>query len=107
VRLKTDDVLRMGARCQKCHQQEYAEWAAGPHSATTDGKLLLEQLGLSDRLRHPKLAEQPAIFCLACQAERLVHDPFGRPETATVHGACAKKKAKGAPVLARLSTALP
>lgn len=34
VRLKGDDILRMGGRCQKCHRQEYADWAAGPHSAT-------------------------------------------------------------------------
>ena len=34
VRLKNDDVLRMSSRCQKCHQQEYAEWAAGPHAVT-------------------------------------------------------------------------
>jgi len=34
VRLKADDVQKMGARCGKCHQQEYADWAAGPHSAT-------------------------------------------------------------------------
>jgi hypothetical protein len=34
VRLKADDVLRMGSRCQKCHQQEYADWAAGPHAAS-------------------------------------------------------------------------
>jgi hypothetical protein len=97
VRLKTDDVLRMGNRCEKCHRQEYAEWAAGPHSATYKEILLddshnhREQLmddclrchgmhfngGIHDlvtpldtkgpwRLRDSKLAEQPAIPCLAC-----------------------------------------
>jgi len=34
VRLKTEDALRVGERCRKCHQQEYADWAAGPHGAT-------------------------------------------------------------------------
>jgi len=34
VRLKTGDVLRMGERCRNCHEQEFADWAAGPHSAT-------------------------------------------------------------------------
>lgn len=34
VRLKTEDVLGVGERCRKCHQQEYADWAAGAHSAT-------------------------------------------------------------------------
>jgi hypothetical protein len=34
VRLKADDVQKMAGRCAKCHQQEYADWAAGPHAAT-------------------------------------------------------------------------
>jgi len=34
VRLKTDEVQKMGKRCGTCHQQEYADWAAGPHAAT-------------------------------------------------------------------------
>ena len=34
LRLKDDDVQKMGSRCGKCHQQEYADWATGPHSAT-------------------------------------------------------------------------
>ncbi len=34
VRLKTEDVLKIGDRCVKCHRQEYADWSAGPHSAT-------------------------------------------------------------------------
>src|SRR5438270_8280156 len=34
VRLKPDDIQKMSARCAKCHRQEYADWAAGPHAAT-------------------------------------------------------------------------
>ena len=34
VRLKTDDVLKIGARCAKCHREEFADWSAGPHGAT-------------------------------------------------------------------------
>ena len=34
VRLKEDDVLRMTGHCEKCHQQEYADWAASSHAAT-------------------------------------------------------------------------
>jgi hypothetical protein len=34
VRLKTDDVLAIETRCAKCHREEYADWSAGPHSAT-------------------------------------------------------------------------
>ena len=33
IRLRDVDVLEMTANCQKCHQQEYATWHAGPHSA--------------------------------------------------------------------------
>lgn len=42
VRLKTKDALQMGQRCRKCHQQEYADWAAGPH-AVTYAEVLLDK----------------------------------------------------------------
>jgi len=42
VRLQTADILRMGEQCRKCHQQEYADWAAGPHSATY-GEIFLDK----------------------------------------------------------------
>ena len=34
IRLRDVDVVRMTKNCQQCHQQEYATWHAGPHSAT-------------------------------------------------------------------------
>jgi hypothetical protein len=34
VRLKPEDVQEVSARCAKCHRQEYADWAAGPHAIT-------------------------------------------------------------------------
>jgi hypothetical protein len=34
IRLRDVDVVRMTAKCQNCHQHEYASWQAGPHSAT-------------------------------------------------------------------------
>ncbi|MGB7742133.1 MAG: multiheme c-type cytochrome, partial [Terracidiphilus sp.] len=34
IRLREVDVLATSANCQRCHQQEYATWHAGPHSAT-------------------------------------------------------------------------
>jgi hypothetical protein len=34
IRLRDVDVVQMTAKCQKCHQHEYASWHAGPHSAT-------------------------------------------------------------------------
>ena len=33
-RLRTKDVLAMVVRCQKCHQQEVADWRSSAHSAT-------------------------------------------------------------------------
>jgi len=34
IRLRDVDVVTMVPSCQKCHQNEYATWHAGPHSAT-------------------------------------------------------------------------
>jgi len=56
VRLKPEDVRRMGDRCRKCHQEEYADWAAGPHSARfrdifLDGNHNRQQLLVDDCLR--------------------------------------------------------
>jgi hypothetical protein len=34
VHLALDDALQMVARCQRCHQQEFAQWRSGPHSTT-------------------------------------------------------------------------
>ena len=34
VRLKFRDVQEITPRCRGCHQQEYADWAAGPHGLT-------------------------------------------------------------------------
>jgi hypothetical protein len=59
VRLKTDDVLRMSSRCQKCHQQEYADWAAGPHAATYKD-IFLD----ASHNRHEHLMDD----CLRCHA---------------------------------------
>ena len=34
IRLRDVDALAMTAKCENCHQHEYASWHAGPHSAT-------------------------------------------------------------------------
>lgn len=34
IHLRDVDVFAMTAKCQACHQHEYASWHAGPHSAT-------------------------------------------------------------------------
>lgn len=57
IRLKQDDIRKMGARCQACHHQEYADWAAGPHAVTYQQIFLDES---HNRRRH--LADD----CLRC-----------------------------------------
>jgi hypothetical protein len=56
VRLKNEQLFQTMARCQKCHQQEYANWQAGPHSATyarifLDEKHNTKRLLMDDCLR--------------------------------------------------------
>jgi Cytochrome c554 and c-prime len=110
VRLKTDDVLKIGARCAKCHREEFADWSAGPHGATYsqifldkdhnqrrrlmddclrchamhfDGSIrdLVTPIDTKGpwRLVDPKLAEQPAIPCLACHQMHRYGMPLARP----------------------------
>jgi len=56
IRLKNEQLFQAAERCQKCHQQEYADWHAGPHSATytqifLDEKRNRERLLIDDCLR--------------------------------------------------------
>ncbi len=56
VRLQTKDVFRIVERCKTCHQQEYAAWGSGRHSATygeifLDPKQNRQQLLMDDCLR--------------------------------------------------------
>ena len=34
VRLNAEEVQQINLRCARCHRQEYADWAAGPHAVT-------------------------------------------------------------------------
>jgi hypothetical protein len=34
VRISEQDIPKIMANCQRCHQQEYADWQAGPHSVS-------------------------------------------------------------------------
>ncbi|MCW5977600.1 MAG: hypothetical protein KIT09_05965 [Bryobacteraceae bacterium] len=50
------EIERLTARCQECHQREYAAWKAGPHSATyadifTDAEHNRKRLLMDDCLR--------------------------------------------------------
>jgi RNase P subunit RPR2 len=57
IRLKNDLLFETMDRCQKCHEQEFAEWQAGPHS-TTYAKVFLD----SDHNRQRLLMDD----CLRC-----------------------------------------
>ena len=59
VRLKTDDVLKIEQRCAICHREEYADWSAGPHSATYS-RIFLDK----DHNQHTLLMDD----CLRCHA---------------------------------------
>jgi hypothetical protein len=99
IHLGAGDVNAMQEKCRACHQQEFAQWRAGPHS-TTYSRILLDRDNnrkrlLTDdclrchgmhfdgpirdavqpldtrgpwRLTDAKLADRPAIPCLACHA---------------------------------------
>lgn len=56
IRMRNTDILRMTVSCRQCHQQEYAGWKAGPHSATyaqifTDRRQNAKQPLMDDCLR--------------------------------------------------------
>ena len=43
VLARWQDVERVSAECKRCHQQQYAAWLAGPHSATYSDLFLDEK----------------------------------------------------------------
>ncbi len=49
-RLRTEDVLAISDRCRQCHQQEYASWRSGRHSATYADIFLNEKQNHRQRL---------------------------------------------------------
>ncbi|MGA2629826.1 MAG: multiheme c-type cytochrome [Terriglobia bacterium] len=112
VRLKNEQLFQTVERCQKCHEEEYADWKAGPHSSTyarifLDEKHNKKQLLMDDCLRchgmnfdgairdlvtpistsgpwkllDPKLANRPAVPCLACHHTHHEGAPLEKPAT--------------------------
>jgi hypothetical protein len=57
IRLKAEQVKEILARCQGCHQREFADWKSGPHG-TTFGKIFLDAKHNAKR--------QPMDDCLRC-----------------------------------------
>jgi len=88
----------MQRRCQRCHQQEYAQWQAGPHAATYAKLFLNEEhnrkqppidycmhchgmhfegnIGELTRAMKTALAQSPAMPCLACHAMHREGEPM-------------------------------
>jgi len=111
IRLRNADALVMSSGCQSCHRKEYADWHAGPHSATY-GDIFLDASqnrkqrlmddclrchgmyfagGIRDlvqpqdakgpwRLMRPKLADKPAIPCMACHQVHREGDVATKPQ---------------------------
>jgi hypothetical protein len=112
VVLRTDDVLRMMARCRKCHQQEFASWQAGPHSAsyariftgtehkTTDcmrchgmhfdGPIqdVVVPVDIKGpwRLVRPELKDAPTMPCMTCHEIHREGKPASKLKRASVEG---------------------
>lgn len=59
LRLSSEDVQGMVAKCARCHQQEFAQWRAGPHS-TTYARLFIDP----EHNRKRRLMDD----CLRCHA---------------------------------------
>jgi hypothetical protein len=57
VRLRTRDVFRVSERCQKCHQQEWAEWASGLHHAA------YKEIFLDSKQNHKRLLMDDCLRC--------------------------------------------
>ena len=68
VRLKTEDVLKIGERCVKCHRQEYADWSAGPHSAT------YSRIFLDKDHNHQRLLMDDCLRCHSMHFEGSIRD---------------------------------
>jgi hypothetical protein len=49
IRLKESDLPKVMERCRNCHQQEFAQWQAGPHSVTYE-RIFLDKKHNSQRL---------------------------------------------------------
>jgi Cytochrome c554 and c-prime len=57
VRLRNQDVLNMTPRCAKCHQEEFADWQTGRHSAT------YKDIFLDTKHNHQRLMMDDCLRC--------------------------------------------
>ncbi len=75
VRLKSDDVQQMSARCGKCHREEYADWAAGPHAAT------FKQIFLDENHNRKQHLADDCLRCHGMQFQGGIRDLVTRTDT--------------------------
>ncbi|MFN7998579.1 MAG: cytochrome c3 family protein [Bryobacteraceae bacterium] len=68
IRIKGLDNAAMLARCQKCHQQEFADWKMGPHGSTF-AKFFLDQ-----KHNHQRLLMDDCLRCHGMDYEGGVRD---------------------------------
>jgi hypothetical protein len=111
IHLRNADAIELTADCKGCHQKEYSDWHAGPHSATfngifADAKQNKKQRLMDDCLRchgmffeggirnmvqpqnlqgpwhlvNTRLADKPAIPCMACHQVHREGDVVTKPQ---------------------------
>jgi hypothetical protein len=68
VRLQTRDVFRVTERCQKCHQQEWAEWASGLHHAA------YKEVFLDSKHNHQRLLMDDCLRCHGTHYDGSIRD---------------------------------
>ncbi len=68
VRLRTRDVFRVSERCQKCHQQEWAEWASGLHHAA------YKEIFLDSKHNHKRLLMDDCLRCHGTHYDGSIRD---------------------------------
>lgn len=102
IRIRQGDIPRLIEGCRSCHQQQFAEWQAGPHGSTYE-KILLDakhnrerplrddclrchgmhfEGGIREAVARAKtdLAKQPVMPCLACHSIHAEGEPASRRE---------------------------
>ena len=68
VRLRTRDVFRVSERCQKCHQQEWVEWASGLHHAA------YKEIFLDAKQNHKRLLMDDCLRCHGTHYDGSIRD---------------------------------
>lgn len=70
-----EDLAGLVEKCRSCHQQQYAGWNAGPHSATYARIFANRKHNSSWGIVQAGMEDQPAIPCMTCHS---IHR-FGEP----------------------------